>query len=83
MLSIHKKIVTDEAMRPVAVQIDYADWLEIERQLGLVSLGDKQARIARMQARAKRYIPPGRCLSDELIAERREEAKLSESGFAR
>jgi hypothetical protein len=35
MLSIRKKIVTDEDMRPVAVQIDYEDWLEIERQLGL------------------------------------------------
>lgn len=75
MLTIHKKILTDEAMRPLAVQIDYADWLEIERQLSLLSRDGKQARIARMQTRARRYIPPGRCLSDELIAERREEAK--------
>jgi hypothetical protein len=35
MRVIHKKIVTDEDMRPVAVQIDYADWLEIERLLQL------------------------------------------------
>src|SRR5437762_3409045 len=35
MLSIRKQIVTDEDMRPVAVQIAYDDWLEIERQLGL------------------------------------------------
>jgi hypothetical protein len=33
MLPIEKKIVTDEAGQPVAVQIDYADWLEIRRQL--------------------------------------------------
>jgi hypothetical protein len=31
--SIRKHIVTDEHNRPVAVQIDYEDWLEIERQL--------------------------------------------------
>lgn len=27
------KIVTDENHRPIAVQVDYADWLEIERML--------------------------------------------------
>jgi len=31
--TIRKKIVTDEGSRPVAVQIDYEDWLEIERLL--------------------------------------------------
>jgi hypothetical protein len=36
MHAIRKNIVTDEAMRPIAVQIDYADWIEIERSLGLV-----------------------------------------------
>ncbi len=35
MKAIPKKIVTDERMRPVAVQIAYAHWLEIERRLGL------------------------------------------------
>jgi hypothetical protein len=33
MCAIHKKIVIDEAQNPVAVQIDYQDWLEIERLL--------------------------------------------------
>ncbi len=33
MRSIRKKIVTDEGSRPVAVQIDWADWLEIEKSL--------------------------------------------------
>jgi hypothetical protein len=32
---IQKKLVTDENHKPVAVQIDYDDWLEIEQQLGL------------------------------------------------
>jgi hypothetical protein len=35
MHAIRKSIVTDEAMRPIAVQIDYADWIEIEQSLGL------------------------------------------------
>ncbi len=33
MPSIRKKIVTDENSRPVAVQIDWTDWLEIEKSL--------------------------------------------------
>lgn len=32
---LDKKILTDEEERPVAVQIAYEDWLEIERRLGL------------------------------------------------
>jgi len=31
--AIRKRIVTDEDSRPIAVQIDYEDWLEIERLL--------------------------------------------------
>ena len=34
MYDVPKKIVTDENMRPVAVQINYGDWLRIERALG-------------------------------------------------
>ncbi|NER01808.1 MAG: hypothetical protein F6K17_03750 [Okeania sp. SIO3C4] len=33
MRNFKKKIVTDEAMRPVAVLIDYQDWQEIEKLL--------------------------------------------------
>ncbi|HEX5165833.1 MAG TPA: hypothetical protein VFV93_10595 [Thermomicrobiales bacterium] len=35
MIAIRKKIVTDETNQPVAVQIDYEDWLEIEKLLSL------------------------------------------------
>jgi hypothetical protein len=35
MHTVHKRIVVDEDHKPVAVQIDYADWLEIERLLDL------------------------------------------------
>lgn len=31
---VKKRILTDEESRPIAVQIDYEDWLEIERRLG-------------------------------------------------
>ena len=34
-MTISKRIVTDENMQPVAVQIDYDDWLAIEKQLDL------------------------------------------------
>jgi hypothetical protein len=34
MQKIRKKILTDAAHRPVAVQIAYEDWLKIERTLG-------------------------------------------------
>ena len=34
MQRIRKKILTDAAQRPVAVEIDYEDWLKIERALG-------------------------------------------------
>ena len=37
MHKIGKKIIKDESQRPVAVQIDYSDWLEIERRLDLRS----------------------------------------------
>ncbi|TAD95576.1 MAG: hypothetical protein EAZ96_26690 [Oscillatoriales cyanobacterium] len=32
-LPVKKKLVTDEAMRPVAVLIDYEDWQKIEQLL--------------------------------------------------
>ena len=33
MLPFRKKILTDETMRPIAVQIDYQDWQKIEKLL--------------------------------------------------
>ena len=36
-MNIKKKIVTDEDNQPVAVQIDYKDWLEFEKILGIKS----------------------------------------------
>jgi len=47
MIEIHKKIVTDENQQPVAVQIDYNDWLEIEKALDLNGGDKKQADLSR------------------------------------
>lgn len=33
MYTIHPKIVTDEKKHPIAVQIDYEDWLQIKKIL--------------------------------------------------
>ncbi len=45
---LHKNIITDENGRPVAVQIDYADWLALEPKLAEV-----QASVARKTNLAK------------------------------
>lgn len=47
MRTIRKKIVTDEAQQPVAVQIDYSDWLEIERALSLRGEAPQAADLSR------------------------------------
>lgn len=33
MRNFRKEVITNDPMRPLAVQMDYADWVEIERQL--------------------------------------------------
>jgi hypothetical protein len=43
MLDVKKRIVTNEDGQPVAVQVDYTDWLEIERQLEESSSTPKSA----------------------------------------
>jgi hypothetical protein len=43
MLDFKKRLVTDEDGKPVAVQVDYADGLEIERQLEKASPTPKSA----------------------------------------
>lgn len=35
MHEIQPRILTDANQQPIAVQIDYADWLEIQKLLGL------------------------------------------------
>jgi hypothetical protein len=49
MRKIIKKILTDSAERPVAVQIDYADWLEIERSLNLQGEDTRELDLSRYE----------------------------------
>ncbi|MBW4559577.1 MAG: hypothetical protein KME32_00205 [Mojavia pulchra JT2-VF2] len=42
MLPFKNKIVTDEAMRPVAVLIDYQDWEKIEKILEAYQLQQEE-----------------------------------------
>ncbi|AHJ31481.1 hypothetical protein PN465_07260 [Nodularia spumigena CS-584] len=42
MLPFKKKIVTDEAMHPVGVLIDYQDWQQIEKILAAYQLLQKE-----------------------------------------
>lgn len=41
MHTVRKRLVTDENHRPVAVQIDYNDWLKIAQQLDIKESQDK------------------------------------------
>ncbi|MDJ1177468.1 hypothetical protein PJF56_01190 [Roseofilum sp. BLCC_M91] len=48
MLSVKKQIITDEAMQPVAVLIDYQDWQKIEKLLeNSEELGKEEFNIAK------------------------------------
>ena len=42
-MEIRKSIIRDQQERPIAVQIDYADWLKIEQ---LLSNGPTESRVA-------------------------------------
>lgn len=48
---IHKMILTDENMRPVAVQIPYNEWLEIE--IAINEKRNKKSHIAHLSGTIK------------------------------
>ncbi len=49
MHRIRKKIVKDKAQRPIAVQIDYDDWLRIERSLNITNEESQTADLSRYE----------------------------------
>jgi AbrB family looped-hinge helix DNA binding protein len=57
--------------------------LFIDVEDGVLRIESFRARIRRIQESLKQYIQPGRLLSDELIADRREEARREEEEMAR
>jgi AbrB family looped-hinge helix DNA binding protein len=57
--------------------------LLMEVEDGVLRIESFPARIRRIQESLKQFIQPGRLLSDELIADRREEARLEEEDMIR
>lgn len=49
MRDIKKTILKDKFEKPIAVQIEYSDWLEIERSLKLQSEGLSESALSKYQ----------------------------------
>ena len=47
MQIFQKRLVTDEKHNPIAVQIDYNDWLKIEQQLNIQEMPNQTVDLAR------------------------------------
>jgi AbrB family looped-hinge helix DNA binding protein len=58
-----------------AAGINVGDTVELRLDNCEIRVSTRRARIRRAQERARRYIPKGVLLSEELMAERREEAR--------
>ncbi len=58
-----------------AMGIGVGDSIELRLKDDELHISTREARLKRAQERARRLIPPGVSLADELLAERREEAK--------
>lgn len=68
------RIVIPAALRQqMGIKAGESVLMEVED--GILRMEPHRARIRRIQESLGRLIPPERCLSDELIAERREEAR--------
>lgn len=58
MKPIKKQIVTDEAMRPVAVLIDYEDWQAIEKILKTYQQQDTTSALAAYEGAIQLTVDP-------------------------
>ena len=58
-----------------ALDIKIGDEVELQIKDNELRLSTLKTRVARAQQRLRRFVNPGRSLSDELIAERREAAR--------
>jgi AbrB family looped-hinge helix DNA binding protein len=81
-LSANGRIVIPAAIRQ---QLGFAagDTMLMDVEDGVLRIESYSARIRRIQESLKQYISPDRLLSDELIADRREEARREEEEMAR
>ncbi|MFZ0306049.1 MAG: AbrB/MazE/SpoVT family DNA-binding domain-containing protein [Terracidiphilus sp.] len=74
------RIVIPAEMRE-ALGIKPGDSVDISVKDYEVRISTREARLKQAQERIRKLIPPGVSLADELIAERREEAKREQAGF--
>jgi AbrB family looped-hinge helix DNA binding protein len=81
-LSPNGRIVIPAAIRE-QMGIRPGDNLYMDVEDGALRIESYPARIRRIQRELAPYITPGRLLSEELIAERREEARREEEEFER
>ena len=81
-LSANGRIVIPAAIRE-EMGFTSGETLLMDVEDGVLRIESYPARIRRIQESLKQYIQPGRLLSDELIADRREEARLEEEEMAR
>lgn len=70
---------------PIRQELGFApgDTMLMDVEDGVLRIESYSARIRRIQESLKQYISPDRLLSEELIAERREEARREEEEMAR
>jgi AbrB family looped-hinge helix DNA binding protein len=81
-LSSNGRIVIPAAIRQ-ELGFNSGDTLLMEVEDGVLRIESYAVRIRRVQESLKQYISPDRVLSNELIAERREEARREEEELAR
>jgi AbrB family looped-hinge helix DNA binding protein len=73
-INANGRIVIPAALRQ-QMGIKPGDSVLMEVEDGVLRMESHRARIRHVQESLARLIPPDRCLSDELIADRREEAR--------
>jgi len=81
-LSPNGRIVIPAAIRQ-ELGVKSGDTLLMDVEDGVLRIESYPTLIARIQREFAQYIPPGVSLADELIAERREEARREEEEFER
>jgi hypothetical protein len=64
-----------------AMGIEKGDSIDLQFRDYELRISTRAARLKQAQERARRLIPRGVSLADELLAERREEAKREHAGF--
>jgi len=73
-LNENGRVVIPVEMRKL-MELNAGDTLFLSVEDGVLRMESQKMRIRRVQQSLSQLIPPARCLSDELIAERREEAR--------